>query len=358
MTGSELIGLFVGGAVAITVIGLSLRENLSRAMARRRLGRGDVLPPEPDAVAPRELAALGLTSPFTPASGSSDAAARGMIDGVEVQAIRERIGVEDGVRVHYRLAIPLAIILPPELTLRHEGMRASSDDLELGDARFDERFVVLAPRNLAVLHLNADARRYVVDAADAGWSVERDRLVRARLPEESLRNYLVPGVAAARSLRVDDAAKRFAAIVAGDPIARMRRRALTCLVVRHAADDATAEALATARQADDPVLALIATPHRPALIDWLTRAATLVRVSDGIIELCEHMAEVDLTEALPMLGDLLTRDISTSERRTVDEARRRLRARSGAIDGGLSLASGSDPTGALALAPTDDTSKP
>ncbi|MFO0750943.1 MAG: hypothetical protein U1F43_35515, partial [Myxococcota bacterium] len=229
------LAVFVGVSLVLALIfawGTALRPGAGEQRARHRLGRDEVGPPRPGDAAPPPLFAVGLRTPFR-ADGSDALGARGVIDGLIVEGLREVPASGDD---RYSLAIALGQVLPRGPSIDSRPERARADALVLGDPDFDERFALHGSRDAAVLHVDADARRRLRDAERAGWRLEGDRITCLGLPEESVARYLPPGTSAARALAVDevDAPRRLARTAVEDPAARMRRRALHLLLRDHA----------------------------------------------------------------------------------------------------------------------------
>lgn len=325
----------VGGAFGAFVTALAIRDTVARRRSRAALTGGADNHAAPDDVVPPALGALGLTEPFRHVAGG-ELGARGTIGGLAVVGAYSPSN-DDGPR--YYLAVSLAGVLPDAVRVQLEGVRRVDGDLALGEPRFDDRIAVVGPRAALVLHFDAEARRRLLDAVDAGWRPEPGKLVRDQLPAESLARYLEPGLSAARALVVSDPARRLADIARRDPAMRMRRRALHLLFHQHPASPSAKATATELARSTDPVLALLARRAAMPPTAWSLEAFTRFGLEDdGLVELGEALADLGMTEVLPLVGSRLAATTDDETRRVLAECKRVLQAKAGAVDGGLSLA--------------------
>jgi len=331
-----LIGILVGGTIGVFVLRMALDDWFKRARIRRALTRRELQPALSDDVAPRELTQLGLTEPFRI---GDTVGGRATLAGVEADGILEQIIGEDYTFRTYLLTLRVA-----GLQIITEGMRRDADDIETGDPTLDGLFILKGTRDEVATRLDADARKALVAAADAGWRGRGDALVRSGVRELDLRTTLATGLEAARRLLAQDPIARLERTATADPAPRMRRLALGTLLLRHSKEPATRRALDAAMKGQDPLARWLACRPTPADEPWLRMTSNLLLDATKAPEIAEMLLWLDVTEALPALG-ASEPHLTGAARTAIERARRELAARASARGRGAA--------GALALSNKD-----
>lgn len=320
---------FYGVVHGVRIIGNRRRRSKFKS---GKLVRDGVLRAVPDV-----LRKLGLVNALR--DGDDIVGGFGVIDGVEVEAIELSVAggnawapsaLSEGTSpvLRYHVAIALAP-LTPRVTIEQ---RAAIDkgDIVLGDEAFDGRFAMVGDRDVAVSCFDAKARAMLRAAFENGWRFERQRLVRTETDDEYVAGFLESGLAAARAIRVGDERERLKWILATDRVARMRRRAMLQLVTRYPGEVELAH-----RNADDVVLRLLSAWGDA---DWLERARAAMEQRDGVVEIAEALAERAEPSAYVLVGELLQGKYDGEDRGALEAAHDRLRVKTVAAAGTLSVA--------------------
>ncbi len=286
---------------------------------------------------PHVLSKLGLVNALR--DGYDIVGAYGEIDGVAVEAVELTVAgrnawapsaLVEGTNpeLRYLVAISLAPLTPRVTIEQRSAIRHG--DIVLGDDAFDSYFALVGDRDVAVTCLDAKSRAMLRAAFESGWRIDGQRLVRSETRDEYVADFLESGLAAARAMQVGDERERLKWILATDRAVRMRRRAMLVLVTRY-----PGEAELAHRNSEDLVLRLLAAWRDD---DWLDLARAALAQRTGIVEIAEALAERTEPAAYALVAELLRETFDDEDRAALEAARDRLRVKTVASAGTLSVA--------------------